>query len=137
MQRKYEKCLEMTADANDFVPVEKFQNEGDLIGVTQNGNGWEARIFVGSERKSLGTFDTVEQASKARKGAQAMMDAGEVPAVVERGPRGERALPTGVKKVDHKYQAYYGLIYFDRRATLEEAVMDRKKAEEDAAAGLL
>jgi len=47
----------MTEGANDFVPIERHRNTGDMIGISQNGSGWQARIYVGSDRKSLGTFD--------------------------------------------------------------------------------
>ena len=44
-----------------------YKNKTGYRGVSKNGSGFSARVFINGENKYLGTYRTIEEAVKARK----------------------------------------------------------------------
>jgi len=109
--------------------------ESGVKGVVRNKNGWLARFYDGSITHNLGTWNTVEEAEKARLEFVSLFSLDRDAAIgsirISRIRRDSKTGRTGVTFTGNKFAAYYtyeGRKYhvghFD---TIQEAVVEREK----------
>ena len=84
-----------------LIPNNRNNSKSPYKGVTKNGNRWQAKIYVGSKCRALGTFDTAQEAAQIFARATAFLVSNPLSPINVYGHLDLSSVPKGLPPVYH------------------------------------